>query len=409
MSQRLPTPVIEDAVSWVREHLADLAHGDIRGSRSIRGGQSAADAALAAFDVTGYAANRNEVFPEYRRGASRLSPYIRHGLIALPMAWAAVAGGPTSDVAKFRDELLWQEYARHLYARTSGTATSVRYAVSERGPLPAPDWTRGMACLDFVLDELENDGWMVNQSRMWFASHWSVRHALGWRDGEDMLFLHLLDGSRAANRLGWQWTVGAGTGKAYGFARAQVERRAPGLCAGCVLMRECPIQEYPREPNLERVPAPPGVLDDLNAEETAGPRSPMTIGNVTHVWLTAESLGDADPALEAHPELPVVFVFDERLLAHLRLSAKRLVFLAETLADLAQRPVVEVWRGDPAEVLSGGGVATTFAPVPGWKRLASRIDPAEVHPWPWLVRPSGGKAGSFSAWRKGAARDHREN
>jgi hypothetical protein len=39
-----------------------------------------------------------------------------------------------------------------------------------------------------------------------------------------------LDGSRAANLLGWQWTVGAGTGKPCGFARWQVEKRAPQLC-----------------------------------------------------------------------------------------------------------------------------------------------------------------------------------
>jgi len=36
------------------------------------------------------------------------------------------------------------------------------------------------------------------------------------------------------------------------------------------------------------------------------------------VWLTAESLGDADPALAAHADLPAVFVFDEPLLARLR-------------------------------------------------------------------------------------------
>jgi deoxyribodipyrimidine photo-lyase len=58
------------------------------------------------------------VYPHARRGASRLSPYIRHGLISLPRAWSSVGGGPAADVSKFRDELLWQEYARHMYART---------------------------------------------------------------------------------------------------------------------------------------------------------------------------------------------------------------------------------------------------------------------------------------------------
>ena len=220
MRALLPLPTLGDEEVWVHEYLSDLVDGPVLRSPAIRGGQTAADAALAAFDVTGYAADRNEVYPEGRRGASRLSPYIRHGLISLPRLWKAVAGGPSRDVAKYRDELLWQEYARHLYARTGGLATSLRYEVRERGAAPAADWSAGMACLEFVTSELERDGWLVNQTRMWFASHWSVRHGLGWRDGEDLFFAHLLDGSRAANRLGWQWTVGAGTGLAYGFARA---------------------------------------------------------------------------------------------------------------------------------------------------------------------------------------------
>ena len=405
MNRQLPTPRVGDEVGWVREHQSDLVDGDVQGSGAIRGGQQAADAALHAFDVTGYAADRNEVYPHARRGASRLSPYIRHGLISLPRAWSSVGGGPTADVSKFRDELLWQEYARHMYARTGGTASSIRYAVNDRRALPDPGWLDDMACFDLVVGELEQDGWMVNQSRMWFASHWSVRHGYGWRDGEDLFFRHLLDGSRAANRLGWQWTVGSGTGKAYGFARAQVERRAPGICGNCALRKACPIQSYPDDPEVSRVSAPAGVLGDLDPSATAGPAEAALTASVNRVWLTAESLGDDDPALSAHPDVPVIFVFDEALLVRLRLTGKRLVFLAECLADLATRREVQIWRGDPVDVLSGGGVATTYAPVPGWRRRADLIKPSAVHPWPWLVKPHGGAAGSFSAWRKGAGRD----
>jgi len=81
---------------------------------------------------------------------------------------------------------------------------------------------------------------------MWLASHWTVRAHLGWRDEEDRFFRHLLDGSRAASRLGWAWTVGAGTGKPHGFSRRQVENRAPGLCAGCALNRDCPVRSCRR-------------------------------------------------------------------------------------------------------------------------------------------------------------------
>jgi deoxyribodipyrimidine photo-lyase len=407
MTQPLPAPTVGNEHAWVTRHLGDLACDDVGRSSSFRGGQGAADAALASFDIAGYAANRNEVYPRQRRGASRLSPYVRHGLITLPRLWQAVAAGPARDVSKFRDELLWQEYARHLYARTRGSASCLRGDVPAHAASPAEDWRAGMTCLDLAAEELRRDGWLVNQARMWFASHWSVRTGLGWRDGEDLFFAHLLDGSRAANRLGWQWTVGAATGQPYGFARAQVERRAPGLCVSCGLRGACPIQHYPDQREVATVPVRDGVAADPDPEGTGGPREPVRTAGVRRVWLTAESLGDDDPALSAQPHRPAVFVFDEALLARLRLTGKRLVFLAECLADLAARRELEVFRGDPVEVLRAGGIAATFTPVPGWHRRAQAMDIAELHPWPWLVRPVGGPAGSFSAWRKAVGRDSR--
>lgn len=400
---QLPTPPIErDAiVGWVAEHLAGSFAGPVERSTRFTGGQTAADAALEAFDVTGYAAARNEVLPVERRGASALSPYIRHGLLSLRHAWDAVEGGPGRDVAKFRDELMWQEYARHLYARVGkGSQQGLR-----RRQVPVTDydqdvvWDRSMACVELAIGELENAGWMVNQTRMWMASQWAVRHDAPWRDGEDLFFRHLLDGSRAANRLGWQWTAGLAIGRTYGFSRHQVERRAPGLCNDCTHEANCPIAEWPDDPIRERADEEAG-LRRVDVEPQSGPPVVERSGDPEVVWLTAESLGDDDPALVANPEMPAVFVFDEALLRRLQLSAKRLVFMAECLADLDRRRPVEVHVGRPIDVLAGRHVAVTFAPVPGFGRIVSAVEPVEVHPWTWLHRPQGGPVQSFSAWKK---------
>ncbi len=400
---RLPIPPRDrpEVVEWVARELASLVRGPVAPS-DIVGGQRAADLALAGFVIAGYARRRNEVWPPLRRGASGLSPYIRHGLLSLPQVWAAVEGGPPEDVDRFRDELLWQEYARHVYARLgSATRRSLRYSVMEHGPFPANPWEGEAACLGMAWDELTERGWLPNQARMWLASHWSVRSGLGWRDGEDVFFRHLLDGSRAANRVGWQWTVGALTGARYGFSRWQVEKRAPGLCARCPVKDRCPIEDWPPDESpASRPMVDPRVRRDPNVAATAGPTEPLVASRPDAVWITAESLGDEDPALVAHPELPAVFVFDEPLLARLRLSSARLVFLAEALADLGSRREVEVWLADPPEVLAGRAVATTFAPVPGWRRMSRRIEPAAIHPWPWLVPPHGGSVTSFTAWRR---------
>jgi deoxyribodipyrimidine photo-lyase len=52
----------EAVVSWVSRYLGDLASGD-PAAAPTRGGQSAADAALDSFDVTGYARRRNSCCP----------------------------------------------------------------------------------------------------------------------------------------------------------------------------------------------------------------------------------------------------------------------------------------------------------------------------------------------------------
>lgn len=398
----VPVPTVGEEVAWVRAHLGHLtweSRGDIAASPRWRGTQGAADAALAGLDLTGYARRRNQVWPPEARGATGLSPWIRHGLLTLPRVWAAAAAAPDDDSGKFRDELLWQEYARHLHARLGyGLARPLR-AEPVAGAAAGPAWDRTMVCVDASLSELERDGWMVNQVRMWLASQWTVRHGDAWRDGEDEFFRHLLDGSRAANRLGWQWTVGSGTARPYGFSRQQVQRRAPEFCRRCVHQRSCPIEQWP--PSTEAVAVePPALLrHDPHPDVTAGPRRVERRSTPDAVWLTAESLGDADPALVAHPALPVVFVFDEPLLTRLRLSGKRLVFLTERLAELAAQRPLEVMIGPPLHLLGERNLAVTFAPVPGFRRLVATTEVSEMHPWAWLRRPSGGSVSSFSAWR----------
>ena len=157
-------------------------------------------------------------------------------------------------------------------------------------------------------------------------------------------------------------------------------------------------RDFPPAQSGAQVPNPPGLADDPDPETTSGPLVPEVTGAPAAVWLTAESLGDADPALAAHPDLPAVFVFDEPLLRTLHLSGKRLVFLAECLADLAQRRDVEIHRGTVTEVLAGRPLASTWAPVPGYRSRSARLDVVALHPWPWLRRPAGGSVRSFTAW-----------
>ncbi|CAM8629251.1 FAD-binding domain-containing protein [Candidatus Planktophila dulcis] len=365
------------------------------GRSSIVGGQSAADAALAALDIAGYAKNRSEILPLDSRGASRLSPYIRHNLLPLQRVWDHVAKAPFGDREKYRDELMWQEYARHLYARI-GTRLFENLRFEQVWDREGNGWPEGMACVDFATNELQEDGWLVNQSRMWLASHWTVRNEFGWLHGQEQMYRHLLDGSRAANLLGWQWTVGAGTGKPYGFARWQVQKRASELCMGCALKKSCPIEEFPAEITLEQAPFASLLGEDPDISATTGPIVAQINSIVEVVLLTVDSLGDADPALVANPELPVVFVFNDAALAKLQLSSKRIYFYLETLQDLATRRDVSIYIGNPYDYAREHAVAVTYAPVPSFAKFEKL---AQVHPFLWLRKPHAKSVRSFSAWR----------
>ena len=376
------------------DYFQDLTIDDFQVG-DIKGGQTAADIALSTYSVNGYAQNRSQVLPESTRGASVLSPYIRHNLLPLERVWKEV-GGPYKDVSKFQDELLWQEYARHLYARV-GEDLFQNFRFEVPWDTEGYGWRREMLCIDTVVDELETRGWLVNQSRMWLASEWTVHNQKGWLHGQEEFYKHLLDGSRAANLAGWQWTVGSGTGRPYGFSRWQVNKRAPGLCSKCPLNKNCPVENFPEEQQLDRLEKHPLIESDPNPSVTAGPSQVVSRQQPEAVLLTIDSLGDADRALTVHPDLPVVFVFNGPALDKLQLSSKRINFYLETLKDLATRRVLEVYLDDPKEIIRQRKFAVTWAPVPSFKKYES--DFAELHPWPWLRKPHAGSVRSFSAWR----------
>jgi deoxyribodipyrimidine photo-lyase len=388
-----------DLEKLLTDHFNGLHSGG--GRSSIAGGQTAADQALTELNIAGYAKNRSEVLPLTARGATVLSPYIRHNLLTLEKVWNRVAKAPYTDREKYRDELLWQEYSRHLYARL-GTHLFHNLRFEQVRDAPGDGWAQtpespeSMACIDFTVEELGRDGWLVNQTRMWLASQWTVRNGYGWLHGQERMFRELIDGSRAANLTGWQWVVGSGNGRPYGLSQWQVQKRAPQLCGGCALKSKCPIQFFPDEHQLDEAPAEPLLASDPDPGATAGPSVPVRNGTPQFVLLTIESMGDQDPALMANPTLPVVFVFNEVALKKLQLSSKRIYFYLETLQDLAQRRDVHVFLGDPYEFARENPVAVTYAPVPSFKKFT---DLAEIHPYPWLKRPHGQSVKSFSAWR----------
>ena len=364
-----------------------------------RGGRSAAIARLDAIDPAAYARSRNHV----AGAVSRLSPWIRHGVLSLAEVRDAALARVScaAEAEKFVSELGWRDYWRQVQAALGdriGADIEPPARAAWTGPpldtMPADVLaaSTGMACIDAFVRRLHDTGWLHNHERMWLAS-WLV-HVRGvqWRAGADWFLAHLLDGDPASNHLSWQWVAGTFAAKPYLFNRENLETYTSGAyCRPCPLLGRCdvegsyetldarlfaPAPTTPRPP-LRIRPAPPWT-----AAAAGPPRRPL-------VWLTLDSASAGGPAATAWPEAPRLFVVDRRWLAAERPTLKRLVFLCECLADVRD---VEVRVGDPVEIvparaaaLGCDAVAVADTPCPVVRRAAATIAaavPLHVVAWP---------------------------
>ena len=113
-------------------------------------------------------------------------------------------------------------------------------------------------------------------------------------------------------------------------------------------------------------------------------------------------MGDDDPALAELPDLPVIFDFDATLLKILNLSTKRIIFLIDILKEISQKRSIKVYLDDPVNILSDKKFASTFAPVPKYKKITKIVKPTMEFPAKRLVEPINVYPRSFSSWRKKA-------
>lgn len=91
----IPIDLNADLESILNKQFDGLHSGG--GRSSIKGGQTEANRALELLDISGYAKNRSEVLPIGKRGATVLSPYIRHNLLTLDQVWKHVSRAPYQD------------------------------------------------------------------------------------------------------------------------------------------------------------------------------------------------------------------------------------------------------------------------------------------------------------------------
>ena len=378
----------DDLIDHVREMFPSAAAHDDRIS-PIRGGRAAAEAQLAEIDPARYAWTRNELSSH----VTRLSPYIRYGVLSLTEVRDAAINRTRrrGEVRKLIQELAWRDYFQRVYAvlgtgiwddqepyKTGFDATEYVDSV----PDDVRAGSTGMACIDAFARDLGEIGYLHNHARMWLAAYLVHWRRVRWQAGASWFLEHLLDGDPASNNLSWQWVASTFSLKPYVFNRENLEQYSNGVyCRTCPLKGRCDFEAsydtldktlFPLRVESNAQPAASTSassagrpLGQVPAAPLHSPQSPSTPG-AAMVWVHGDRLSPTGPALAANPESPAIWVWDDALIDHWNLSLKRLVFLAECLHEL---PVIQHRGNVVAEILA-------FASAHGASRIVTTESPS---------------------------------
>jgi len=236
----LPTefPDRESLVAFCREAFPEAAGVDEHVS-PIRGGRAAADERLAEIDPVAYGRTRNAL----DGAVTRLSPYLRHGVVGLAEARARVtdAAGSPHAAYKLLQELAWRDYWRRVLDEIGSGVWDDREAYktglgaddyADETPADFLTGETGNDFVDGVVRELDEVGYLHNQLRMKIAAYLVHWRRVRWQAGAAWMLSHLLDGDVASNNLSWQWVASTFGSKPYIFNQANLLKVTDGRYRG---------------------------------------------------------------------------------------------------------------------------------------------------------------------------------
>ncbi len=173
-----------------------------------------------------YSKLRNFDFgPEKRSNISCLSPYISHGIInEQEVIQKALSKFSFSKNEKFIQEVLWRTYWKgwlelrpNVWADYLIELNQIKNKFRDnKDYIAAIEGKTKVDCFNEWVNELKENNYLHNHTRMWFASIWIFTLELPWQLGAEFFMQHLYDGDAASNTLGWRWVAGVQTrGKHY--------------------------------------------------------------------------------------------------------------------------------------------------------------------------------------------------
>ncbi len=177
-------------------------------------------------NLSEYSKNRNfDYGPDNRSNVSCLSPYITHGIInEKEVIKKSLDKFSFTKNEKFIQEVLWRTYWKGWLELRPSVWTDFLIELKKikkdfqnnQTYKNAIEGKTNVECFNYWVNELKENNYLHNHTRMWFASIWIFTLNLPWQLGAEFFMQHLYDGDAASNTLGWRWVAGVQTqGKNY--------------------------------------------------------------------------------------------------------------------------------------------------------------------------------------------------